>query len=205
MLHVWKDLKECVKYSAANSTVRVRDQDAPTDYTPDDQDETCLDTDDDPPSWQPVGPSRPRPLGRNKAKRAKAADPHQIHMLEAIDEYNDRSRVAEEMRHDRERARQEREVARNMAWEAREKAKEARERAREAREQVKLERAIEWEEGQIMDKDLTNMNDMQREYWGSKQAEIIARRRARATSSSAGYYPDMTDLNQSYPGYPPNN
>lgn len=199
-MHIWEKIKESAKYAAVHAPVRVSDSetpatddaDTPADDDPEETDPVIpLGEDENPPPFQPIGSSRPRPPGRNHAKRAKAAEPVQTHMVEAVDHYNENSRIFIQTRVDRERARSERDAA------------------KEARERMRIERQLEWEEQNIMGQDLSKMNDGQRMYWEQKMAEVIARRQMRANHHSectpSGYYPDLSNLNHSNQGYPPNN
>ncbi|KAK1572171.1 hypothetical protein Q3G72_028514 [Acer saccharum] len=138
-----------------------------------------LDSDNDPPTFQPLSTTRSRPQGRNATKKAKHGSAIQEALLGEIQKQNEILKQQTEM---------------ISGYKAQ----------LEEKERKKSEKKALKEEREIMSHDPSTMPEgIVKDYWLQRINEVMEKRRARNNSSNSGYNPSSSGYNSSNSNYSP--
>ncbi|KAK0574777.1 hypothetical protein LWI29_028867 [Acer saccharum] len=178
--HVWPLLQQNIKWNASLPTSAT---DTETDANQSEHNEDGsipLDSDNDPPAFQPLSTIRSRPQGRNAAKKAKQGSAIQEALLREIQKQNEILKQQTEM------------ISGYRAQ-------------LEEKERNKSEKKALKEEREIMSHDPSTMpEEIVKDYWVQRINEVMEKRRARNNSSNSGYSPSMeTGYYPQAPDFPP--
>ncbi|KAK0593389.1 hypothetical protein LWI29_035858 [Acer saccharum] len=177
--HVWPLLQQNIKWNASVPT-SATDTETDANQSEHNEDESIpLDSDNDPPTFQPLSTTRSRPQGRNATKKAKHGSAIQEALLGEIQKQNEILKQQTEM------------ISGYRAQ-------------LEEKERKKSEKKALKEEREIMSHDPSTMPEgIVKDYWVQRINEVMEKRRARNNSSNSGYNPSSSGYNSSNSNYSP--